>query len=84
MKQHENQFCSGFSPNNTGTGSLSHHLRHLHKVMDFHKLISRYQQFGGLRLVREYARLGMLWPIVKAVSRRPIFAFYIHYLHLYA
>lgn len=37
--------------------------------MDFHKLISRYQQFGGLRLVREYARLGVLWPIIKTFIR---------------
>ena len=37
--------------------------------MDFHKLVRRYQQFGGLRLVREYARLGVLWPITKAFFR---------------
>lgn len=37
--------------------------------MDFHKLVHRYQQFGGLRLVREYARLGLLWPIAKGFFR---------------
>jgi hypothetical protein len=37
--------------------------------MDFHKLINRYKQFGGLRLVREYARLGVLWPIAKTFFR---------------
>lgn len=37
--------------------------------MDFHKLISRYKQFGGLRLVWEYAKLGALWPAVKAGVR---------------
>ena len=34
--------------------------------MDFQKLITRYRQFGGLRLVWEYAKLGALWPAVKA------------------
>lgn len=33
--------------------------------MDFHKLITRYRQFGGLGLVIEYARLGALMPVVK-------------------
>ncbi len=33
--------------------------------MDFRKLITRYRQFGGFRLVREYAKLGALWPAVK-------------------
>lgn len=37
--------------------------------MDFHKLISRYKQFGGCRLVIEYAKLGALWPAIKAVGR---------------
>lgn len=37
--------------------------------MDFHKLISRYKQFGGYRLVIEYAKLGALWPAIKAVGR---------------
>ncbi len=37
--------------------------------MDYHKLVSRYKQFGGLRLVREYARFGLLWPIAKAFVR---------------
>ena len=34
--------------------------------MDFQKLITRYRQFGGFRLIREYAKLGALWPAVKA------------------
>ena len=37
--------------------------------MDFHKIVHRYRQFGGLRLMREYARLGVLWPITKAFFR---------------
>ena len=37
--------------------------------MDFKKLITRYRQFGGFRLVREYAKLGALWPAVKAGVR---------------
>lgn len=37
--------------------------------MDFKKLITRYRQFGGIRLVREYAKLGALWPAVKAGVR---------------
>lgn len=35
-------------------------------------LKTRYIQLGGLRLVREYARLGMLWPMVKAMARNPL------------
>ncbi len=37
--------------------------------MDFRKLITRYKQFGGFRLVREYAKLGALWPVLKAGVR---------------
>ena len=37
--------------------------------MDFKKLISRYKQFGGFRLVREYIKLSALWPAVKARVR---------------
>jgi len=37
--------------------------------MDFYKLISRYKQFGGFRLVIEYAKLGALWPAIKAGVR---------------
>lgn len=37
--------------------------------MDFYKLISRYKQLGGFRLVIEYAKLGALWPAVKAGVR---------------
>lgn len=34
--------------------------------MDFKKLITRFRQFGGMRLVWQYAKLGALWPAVKA------------------
>jgi hypothetical protein len=37
--------------------------------MDFKKLISRFHQFGGMRLVWEYAKLGALWPAMKAGFR---------------
>lgn len=33
--------------------------------MDFNKLVSRYRQFGGIRLVFEYAKLGVLGALVK-------------------
>ncbi len=33
--------------------------------MDFDKLMSRYKQFGGIRLVFEYAKLGALMPAIK-------------------
>ena len=34
--------------------------------MDFQKLITRFRQFGGMRLVWQYAKLGVLWPAMKA------------------
>ena len=34
-----------------------------------HILKTRIRQLGGLRLVSEYARLGVLWPMVKAMAR---------------
>ena len=37
----------------------------------FHLLKTRYIQLGGLRLVREYARMGLLWPAAKTVLRHP-------------
>ena len=37
--------------------------------MDFQKLISLYRQFGGIRLVVEYARLGVLWHAVKTGAK---------------
>jgi len=37
--------------------------------MDFQKLISRYKQFGGAKLVWQYAKLGALWLAVKAGVR---------------
>jgi len=37
--------------------------------MDFHKLISRYRQFGGLRLVWQYTKLGVFPVVIKGVAR---------------
>lgn len=37
--------------------------------MDFNKLVARYKQFGGMRLVWEYAKLGALFPAMKAEVR---------------
>lgn len=37
--------------------------------MDFKKLRTRFRQFGGMRLVWQYAKLGALWPAVKAGVR---------------
>ena len=37
--------------------------------MDFKKLITRFRQFGGFRLVWQYAMLGALWPAMKAGVR---------------
>lgn len=37
--------------------------------MDFDKLRIRFRQFGGMRLVREYARLGLVPTIVKSFFR---------------
>lgn len=33
--------------------------------MDYDKLLTRCKQFGGFRLVIEYAKLGVLWPAIK-------------------
>ncbi len=38
-------------------------------IMDFHKLATRFNQFGGLRLVWQYAKLGALLGGVKAFFR---------------
>lgn len=37
----------------------------------FHLLKTRYTQLGGLRLVRQYAKMGILWPAAKTVLRHP-------------
>lgn len=37
--------------------------------MDLKKLIARYRQFGGFRLIREYAKLSALWPAFKTGVR---------------
>ena len=33
--------------------------------MDFNKLITRYRQFGGIRLIIEYVKIGALLPAIK-------------------
>lgn len=37
--------------------------------MDFHKLTTRFHQFGGLRLVWQYTKLGILAVVVKGFVR---------------
>ena len=37
--------------------------------MDFKNLITRFRQFGGFRLVWQYAKLGASWPAMKAGVR---------------
>lgn len=37
--------------------------------MDFNKLIARYHQFGGLRIVWQYTKLGLLPVVVKGIVR---------------
>ena len=37
--------------------------------MDFDKLTARYKQFGGLRLVWHYVRLGVIPVVIKGVLR---------------
>lgn len=39
--------------------------------MVLRQLISRYNQFGGLKVVRIYAKLGILRPMVKTIARNP-------------
>lgn len=34
-------------------------------------LKTRYTHLGGLRLVREYAKMGLLWSAAKKVLRHP-------------
>lgn len=50
-------------------------------MLNINKLFARYKQFGGFRLVREYTKLGVLWPAIKAgvrclVKRQSIKAIY--------
>ena len=37
--------------------------------MDYNKLISRYKQFGGLKLAWQYAKLGVFTIVVKGFVR---------------
>ena len=39
--------------------------------MVIRQLISRYKQFGGLKVVRIYAKMGILWPMVKTIACNP-------------
>ncbi len=39
--------------------------------MLFSILTTRINQFGGFRLIRAYSRLGVLWPMFKAIVRNP-------------
>ena len=39
--------------------------------MLLHLLKTRYTQLGGLRLVRQYAKMGLLWSVAKTVLRHP-------------
>ena len=34
-------------------------------------LLSRYRQFGGLKVVGYFAKMGALWPMVRAILRNP-------------
>ena len=42
----------------------------------FHILKTRYAQLGGLRLVWQYARMGLLWPAVRRVLRDMLYAYW--------
>ena len=37
----------------------------------FTMLLSRFRQFGGFKVVEHYAKMGALWPMVKAILRNP-------------
>lgn len=37
--------------------------------MDYHKLFTRYRQFGGIRLVLQYAKLGVVPVVIKGLFR---------------
>lgn len=39
--------------------------------MLFQVIITRIKQFGGFRLICNYARLGVLWPMVRSITRNP-------------
>ena len=34
-------------------------------------ILSRYRQFGGMKVVRAYAKTGALWPLVKGIIKNP-------------
>ena len=37
--------------------------------LDIYRAWIRFREFGGLRLLREYARLGLLWRLVWLLKR---------------
>lgn len=37
----------------------------------FHLLLTRYRQFGGLKVVRYYAQMDALWPMLEVILRNP-------------
>lgn len=51
---------------------ISNKSKSVNIIMLLHLVKTRYTQLGGLRLMREYARLGVLWPMVKAMARNPM------------
>jgi hypothetical protein len=38
-------------------------------MQDFDRLIARFRQFGGMRLVWQYAKMGVLWLGIKEIIR---------------
>lgn len=38
-------------------------------MKDFNRLVIRFRQFGGIRLVWQYAKMGVLWPGIKECIR---------------
>lgn len=44
---------------------------HRYSIVFLHILNTRYTRLGGLRLVRQYAKMGLLWPAAKMVLRHP-------------
>ena len=39
------------------------------RMQDFDRLIARFKQFGGMRLVWQYAKMGVLWLGIKEIIR---------------
>ena len=51
------------------------------QVVDFDRLIARFRQFGGWRLVWQYVRMGVLWTggwrIAYSADNLQIFCFFL-------